>query len=183
MLGSIEIEYLARDHFEIPFRATMPAAQIASIEADHDRRSHRVNVGICGSLGTQPRDMLADAAGSIAHRAAVDGAAHGQQFCKQVGNLRKRRERAEFGGDIGKLGRYAAFKRQRGETSRLLRDFTALAAREPTNSKRHVAEEGAKRDGSVSFARQGRSAMRAAPEALAHSRRLCTDHFRLNSSG
>jgi hypothetical protein len=46
--------------------------QIASIEADHDRRSHRVNVRIYGSLGTQPRDMLADAAGSIAHHTAVD---------------------------------------------------------------------------------------------------------------
>jgi hypothetical protein len=39
--------------------------------------------------------MLADAAGSIAHRAAVDGAAHGQQFCKQISDFRKRRERAE----------------------------------------------------------------------------------------
>ena len=78
MLGSIEIEHLARDYFEIPFGATMPAAQIASIEADHDRRSHRVNVGICGSLGTQPRDTLADAAGSIAHCAGIDSAADGQ---------------------------------------------------------------------------------------------------------
>jgi hypothetical protein len=47
MLGSIEIEHLARDHFEIPCGATMPAAQIASIEANHNGRSHRVNVGIC----------------------------------------------------------------------------------------------------------------------------------------
>jgi hypothetical protein len=93
------------------------------------------------------------------------------------------RERAEFGDNIGKLERYAAFKRQRRETSRLLRDFTALAAREPTSSKRRVAEEGAKRDGSVSFARQGRSAMRAAPETLAHRRRLCANHFALNSGG
>ena len=31
MLSSIEIEHLARDHFEIAFRATMPATQIASI--------------------------------------------------------------------------------------------------------------------------------------------------------
>ncbi len=89
MLGSIEIEHLARDHFEIPFRATMRAAQIALIEDDHDRRSHRVNVGICDSLRMQPRDMLADAACSIGHRAAVDGAAHGQHFRKQIGNLRK----------------------------------------------------------------------------------------------
>ena len=51
------------------------------------------------------------------------------------------------------------------------------------NSERHVAEEGSKSDGSVSFAGQGRSAMRAAPEALAHRHRLCADHFRLNSSG
>ena len=58
----------------------MPAAQIASIEADHDCRGHRINVGICGTLGSQPRDTLADAAGSIAHRAAVDGACHGQQL-------------------------------------------------------------------------------------------------------
>ena len=98
MLGSIEIEHLTRDHFEIPFRATMPAAQIAPIEADHDRRSHRVNVGICDSLGTQPRDMLADAACSNAHRAAVDGAAHGQQFCKQIGNLRLSRYKAQIKG-------------------------------------------------------------------------------------
>jgi hypothetical protein len=52
MLGSIEIEHFARDHFEIPFGATMPAAQIASIEADHDCRSHRINVGICSTLGS-----------------------------------------------------------------------------------------------------------------------------------
>ena len=105
----------------------MPAAQIASIEADHDRRSHRVNVGICGSLGTQPRDTLADAAGSIAHCAGIDGSADGQQLGKQISHLSKRRERGEFGGDIGKFRRYAAFKRQRRKTSRFLCDFTALA--------------------------------------------------------
>ena len=72
MLRSIEIEHLARDHFKIPLGATMPAEQIAAIEADHDGGSHSVNVRICGSFGTQPRDTLADAAGSIAHRAGVD---------------------------------------------------------------------------------------------------------------
>ncbi len=70
MLRSIEIEHLARDHFKIPLGSTMPTAQIAAIEADHHGGSHRVNVGVCCSLGTQPRDTLADAAGSIAHRAA-----------------------------------------------------------------------------------------------------------------
>ena len=95
----------------------MPATQIASIKADHDRRSHRVNVGICRSLGTQPRDMLADAAGSIAHCASVDSAADGQQFRKQIGDLGKRRERGELGSHIGEFGRHAAFKRQHRKTS------------------------------------------------------------------
>ncbi len=184
MLRSIDIEHLARQHFEIPFWATMSAAQIASIKVDHDCGSHCVNIGIRRSLGTQSRDMLADTAGSIAHRAGIDGAPDGQQLGQQISHLSKRRERGEFGGDVGEFGRYAAFKRQRRKTSRFTRDFTAaLAVREPTNSKRHVAEEGSKGDRSVSFARQGRSAMCAAPEALAHRRRLRADDFRLNSSG
>jgi hypothetical protein len=92
--------------------------------------------------------MLADTAGSIALRAGIDGAPDWH-------------------------GRYAAFKRNRRKTSRFTRDFTAaLAVRESTNSKRHAAEEGSKGDGSVSPAGQGRSAMCAAPEALAHRRRL-----------
>ena len=62
----------------------MPAAQIAFIEANHNGRSHRVNVEIYGSLGRQPRDLLADAAGSIAHSAGVDSAADGQRLGKQI---------------------------------------------------------------------------------------------------
>jgi hypothetical protein len=72
---------------------------------------------------------------------ALIAPAHRRQFRKQLRNLREWRERGEFGGDIGELGGHAALERQRRETSRLLRDFTALAAREPTNTKRHVAEE------------------------------------------
>ena len=47
MLRSIDIEHLARQHFEIPFGATMPAAQIASIKADHD-----CGRGPCKVVGT-----------------------------------------------------------------------------------------------------------------------------------
>ena len=43
---SIEIQDLSGDHFEIAFGATMPAAQIAAVEADHDRRGHCVDLGI-----------------------------------------------------------------------------------------------------------------------------------------
>ncbi|MGB5086462.1 MAG: hypothetical protein WBO09_18140, partial [Methylocystis silviterrae] len=87
MLGAIEIEHLTRDRFEIPFGATMPAAQIASIKADHDCGSHCVNIGIRHSLGTQSRDMLADTAGSIAHRAGINSAANGQQLGEQISHL------------------------------------------------------------------------------------------------
>ena len=144
MLRSIQIERLAGNHLEIALRATMPAAQIAAIEANHSGRSHRVNVGICRSLGTLPCDTLADVAGSIAHRTGVDGASQGQQLRKQVGDLRKRRQCGKLGGDIGELWGHAAFKRQRRKASRFIRFFAALAARNPTNSKRHVAEERSK---------------------------------------
>jgi len=99
------------------------------------------------------RDLLADAAGSIAHSAGVDGATHGKPFCKQVGNLCKKRERGEFGSDIGRTRgpcrpRASTPKKLLGSSSAI---STALAAREPTNSKRNLAEEGSKRDGSVSL--------------------------------
>ena len=58
MLGSIEIENLSGDHFEIAFGATMPAAQIAAVEADHDRRGHCVDLGIWCSGRTQLRNTL-----------------------------------------------------------------------------------------------------------------------------
>ena len=48
---------------------------------------------------------------------------------------------------------------------------------------RWLLSEGSKRDGSVSFAGQVRSAMRTVTKAFAYRRRLCADHFRLNSSG
>ena len=112
MLRTIEIEHLARNHFEISFGATMPAAQIPAIEADHDRRRYGVDFGICGSAGTQPRDALADAAGLTAYCAGVDSAAYGQEFCKQISDFCKGREPAELGGHIGEFGRHAAFKRQ-----------------------------------------------------------------------
>ena len=183
MLRAVKIEHFAGDHFEIAFGTTMPATQIAAIETDHDRRSHRIDVGICGSLGAQPRDALADAAGSIAHCASVDRAADGQQFRKQIGDLGKRRERGELGSHIGEFGRHAAFKRQHRKTSWFLGEFTALAADEPTNSKRHVAEEGSKRDGSISLAGQGQLAMRTVFETLAHCRRLRANHFGLDRRG
>lgn len=93
------------------------------------------------------------------------------------------RERGEFGSHIGEFGGHAAFRRQRRKTSRFVHGIAELAAHEPPNSKGRVAKEGSKRDGPVSFAEQGRSAMRAAPEALAHRRRLCADRFPLNSDG
>ena len=46
MLRSVEIKHLACDHFEIAFRAAMPAAQISTVETDHDRRGHCVDLGI-----------------------------------------------------------------------------------------------------------------------------------------
>ncbi|MGD9657004.1 MAG: hypothetical protein AB7U61_05075 [Methylocystis sp.] len=64
MLRSIDIEHLAREHFEFSLVVTMPAVQIASPKADHDSGGHRVNVGIRHSLGTQSRDMVADTAAS-----------------------------------------------------------------------------------------------------------------------
>ncbi len=57
--------------------------------------------------------MLADTAGSIAHRTGIGGAADGQQFCEQISRLSERRERGEFGGNVDEFGRYAAFKCQR----------------------------------------------------------------------
>lgn len=55
MRRSIEIEHLTRDHFGIACRATMPAAQLASIEANHNGSNHNVNVGVC----VIPRDPAA----------------------------------------------------------------------------------------------------------------------------
>lgn len=51
MVGSTEIEHFARDYFKILFGATTPAARITSIEADHDRRSHCIDVGFAARSG------------------------------------------------------------------------------------------------------------------------------------
>jgi hypothetical protein len=40
--------------------------------------------------------MLADTAGSIAHRAGIDGAPDGQQLGEQISHLSKRRERGNL---------------------------------------------------------------------------------------
>ena len=127
MLGSIEIEDLSGDHFEIAFGATMPAAQIASVEADHDRRGHCVDLGIWCSGRTQPRNTLAHSAGPITHCAGVDPTADGQQLSKQISHFSERRERGALGGHIGEFGRHAALERKNRKTSWLFGEY--LAAR------------------------------------------------------
>ena len=97
MLRSIDIEHLARQHFEIPFGATMLAAQTASIKADHDCRSHCVNVGIRHFLGTQSRDMLATRRVRLRTVPALSAPPTGATRR----HLCKRRERGVFGGDVG----------------------------------------------------------------------------------
>ena len=49
-----------------------------------------------GPKPAHTQQWRADAAVSIAHSVGLDGATHGQPFRKQLGKLRKRRERGEF---------------------------------------------------------------------------------------
>ncbi len=181
MLRSIEVEHLAGDHFEVAFGATMPAAQVAAVEPDHDRRGDCVDHRIWGARRTEPRNAFAHAAGPIAHRADVDGAADGQQLGEERGDFPERSQGCEFGGHVGKLWRNAAFERERRKTSRLIgKGVAAGATLEPPHAQRHVAEQGLKRHLPVPLAEQVRSAVPAASETLAHYRRLRPDDFRLD---
>lgn len=113
MLRPVAIEHLASDHFEIALGAPMSAAQVAAVEADHDRGRHRVDVRIRSSGRMQPRHPLTDAAGSIAHRAGVDGAADRQQLGEKTCRSCEWCKGGELRSQIGKFRRYAALKSQR----------------------------------------------------------------------
>ena len=64
MLRPVAIDHLASDHFEIALGAPMSAAQVAAVDADHDRGRHQVDVRI-GSSGGTP---AAPSAGSMQSR-------------------------------------------------------------------------------------------------------------------
>jgi hypothetical protein len=184
MLRSVEIKHLARDHFEIAFRAAMPAAQISAVETDHDRRGHCVDLGIWGSGRTQTCYTLADPAGPIPHRTGVDSAADGQQLGKEISHFSERRDRRKLGGHISELRCHAPFEHESRQASRLFgKRLAAPATLEPPNAERHVAKQGSKGHLPVPFAGERRSALDAASESLPHFRRLRTDHFGLDRGG
>jgi hypothetical protein len=117
----------------------MPAAQITAIETDHDRGRYCVNFGVWDACKTEPRDALADAAGSIADRPGI--AAEGLQLGKEIGHFSERRERGELGCHIGEFRRHPAFERKSRKTSWFFGE--CVAARtilEPAHAEWHVPE-------------------------------------------
>ena len=183
MLRPIEIEHLAGDHFEIALGAPMSAAQVAAVEADHDRGRHRVDVRIGSSGGTQPRYPLTDAVGSIAHRAGVDGTADRQQLGEKTCRSCEWCKGGELRGQIGKFRRYAAVKSQRREAFWPLLSVLTSATHESPNSERHVAEQRSKGHAPISLAGQIQPAMPTRSEMLTHRRCLRADHLSLDSRG
>ncbi len=132
MLRPVEIEHFACNDFKISLGPTMPAAQVAAVKPNSDRGGCGIGLGKRDSHWRQPRDLHTNAPGSISDRARVYRAADGQQICEQTGRSCKRRDDGGLGGYVSKLGRHAAFQRQRGEA---LWSFPSPGHRQPTKRR------------------------------------------------
>jgi hypothetical protein len=157
MLGSRNVNHLARDHLEMASLAAMPVAHIAAIKPDCDRVDWLCRVG--GTLLLN--DGLADPPRPVPHRARVLRPADRQQLGQKGSNLAERCQRRIAGYDVGQLRRDGIPAEV--QDSRTLRLTAALAGanEQPSDAQRHTAEQRPKPHRIVTLAGQHAAAAHA----------------------
>ena len=172
VLATTSVDDLARNDLEMALFLSVTAANVAAIKPNHHRTSWWCHNRLRRLRGVLAHHLLAHAPRSVSDRARVLRPAHRQQLGQQGRHFAERRQRRVSGRDVGQLGGNRIISEiQHGEAFRLTLPLTATG-QQPSDLHRHIAKQGAKRNGIAALARQPAPARRAVATEF-------TDHIHL----